>query len=779
MFHFITNKASGVFFKKSYTPTLLTKSLVTTIVLLLMTLKVGAQQKTVEGSLQILPPFPIQLQSYTNPLNDNIKLSVTLNGLWENGQTPVKLRLVLEKGNSIIAQSDNIGALVGATTVNLFPNVTYTFTSGEIAPYFALNNLQGINAATYNSPLTEGVYRLSFLVYNATNGKLISDAISQQFWVIQNEPPLLNTPRTGDNVKNELTTPINFQWIPRALQTVGRTEYEFTLVNISAANADNPYAQFIVKQQAPLFRRTVSTPAISATPAELLLEAGKTYAWRVRARSLDFLNNEIASYKNDGYSDIFTFRYNGTCVKPTGLKLVAKSGDMVAATWTPNAKHLSYRVAYRKYADGQNWKWLEQATANTFTNLTQLEPNTEYQVTVGGLCAENFLTYSDTLRVRTLDSSQIQGVTCGQILPTDLSNRTPIASLAIGDSIKAGDFTVMITRIAGGAGNFTGQGYVKVPWMGDTKLKVLLKNISVNTDKKLIGGYIETAYDPEWKNITDVETVVEEIKAFFDLIQNLIDTAIENSRINDIVEEIKKQIEQNLPPELVASLNAALADMKDAKAAYEAAKLRYDSLPPGPEKDQARQEMDAAKAKFNQAKETLKQVQSLKDQLIKDAANIIRLALKAILQDYNDNKEQTSNKLNQSTTNLTQAFPSASLEPVSDLTSMEGVASANSTTPLSENPFLSPDEKTLISAYLADEFAVNRLEVAKLFATSLDNDADAAKLANELKKDGKDLGKYVYERKQANIPQETIVIEVKEILYKKIENILIVKIYKQ
>lgn len=469
------------------------------------------QQNAVDGTLQMIPPYPIYLANYAKPTNDKVKLTLTLNpAFWENGNTTVKLRLMLEKGNSLMAQSLDIDALTGVKSVVLVPGVPYTLTPDEILTYFRLPTLQGIDEATYSRALTEGVYRLTVLVY-ATQGKLkdiskgqpISGAISQQFWIVDNEPPLLNVPHSGDNVKNKLAQSINFQWIPRAIQAVSNTTYEFKITEIAAENAGNPYPEFINKPALKTFTVT-NTPYVSYTPNQLGLIAGKTYAWRVRAKSSDFFGTEIVSYKNDGYSDIFTFRYSGTCDKPLGLKLEAKTSDLVATSWTRNPAHLSYRVAYRKYQPGQNWQWFEKETNTNYLNLTELQPNTEYEVTVGGLCAENFLSYSDTLRVKTLDIGQIKDVICGVLPPTDIANKNPLATLAIGDVITAGDFAVNITRIAGGGGNFTGEGFIGVPWIGP-KLKVKFNGITVNSDKKLINGFIETAYDPTFSNVLSVD----------------------------------------------------------------------------------------------------------------------------------------------------------------------------------------------------------------------------------------------------------------------------------
>lgn len=765
MYGIPTSKTIGVMQKTYFTQSFI-KQCVLVFGLLWTAATAQAQQK-VDGVLQIMTPYPIKLSNYASAATNNVKLTLTLNGLWEASPTPVKLSVTLEKGNSLIAQSD---ANVSAPKVTLAPNIPYTFTAAEMAPYFQLNNLQGINTTLYNQTFTEGVYRLTFRAYNANSGQLISDAISQQFWIIENESPLLNMPRTGDNIKNTLTAPINFQWIPRAIQNSARTEYDFTLTEITAANANNPYPEFIGK--APLFTRTVSTPALSINPSQLRLVATKTYAWRVKARSLDVFNNEVSSYKNGGYSDIFTFRYASTCDKPLGLALEAKSSDMVTANWTANSNHISYRVAYRKYVAGQNWKWIEQATANNFTNLTQLEPNTEYQVTVGGLCAENFLTYSDTLIVKTLALGDIKGVTCGQLLPTDLTNRTPLASLPVGDSIKAGDFSVIITRIAGGAGNFTGQGYVKVPWMGDTKLKVVFKGISVNTDKKLIGGFMETVYDPEWKSIIDADAAFQQIKDAIQTLYDLILTSIDKDadEINAMIDLMRETLAKDLPDDLKIRLNQALTDLEAAKKAYDKAKKAYNDATTQAGKDTALAAMKSAEQNFKNAQGRLDAVNKEKDQFIDNIINILVKSVKEMrTQTYTDTKIASLKKDMDSKATAYDKFITDRKKTLFATTPPTPVATTNvgadviilsiETIPIDNG--VEPSERI---AYKEAERAYNRAILVKAFANDA-NKLDAYKLlAKYLDIQGESYVAYITRRKKEGAADPILITATKELL---------------
>lgn len=285
------------------------------------------------------------------------------------------------------------------------------------------------------------------------------------------------------------------------------TDYEFTLVEI-LDDYGNLTQQFLASP--PKFQTTTQTTQFSLNPVNVPsgLVAGRTYAWRVRAKARQGITN-VAMYKNDGYSDIFTFKYNGTCAKPTGLTLQAKAYDQINVSWAPSVAHTAYRVAYRKYSTTTNWEWVEQTTPNTFFNLTGLEPATEYTVKVGGICGPNLVSFTDSLRAKTLAVNEVAGVNCGTAPTIDIANQALQPSLFINDVIYAGDFPVTLTQVTGSGGTFSGAGWVKVPWMADTKIKVTFNGITVNTDKKLIRGFIETAYDASWKGILDVDGVLE------------------------------------------------------------------------------------------------------------------------------------------------------------------------------------------------------------------------------------------------------------------------------
>ncbi|MCH5597969.1 hypothetical protein [Niabella ginsengisoli] len=81
-------------------------------------------------------------------------------------------------------------------------------------------------------------------MYDQATGNLLSAPISQMFWLMLNDPPLLYLPADKSNVPDIATTgAIQFQWTPRTTQA-SHTEYEFTLCELWDDGGDY-YQQFL------------------------------------------------------------------------------------------------------------------------------------------------------------------------------------------------------------------------------------------------------------------------------------------------------------------------------------------------------------------------------------------------------------------------------------------------------------------------------------------------------------------------------------------------------
>ncbi len=471
--------------------------------------KAYAQQYPVQGTLAISSPYPAYLGDYANPNIEKLILNLTLTDLTIANKR-VKLKLFIQKQNSLIAQSaDNI---IGEPTIILDGGVPQRFTSIELANYFKIENLQGINGDAYSQALPEGVYNIGFEVYDYFTGNKLSFGISQLFWLMLNDPPLLNMPRNHENIldANPNNPQIIFQWTPRTTQ-VTNTEYEFTLSELWD-DAGDPYQQFLAA--IPKYQTTISNTTLLYGITEPPLLAGRTYAWRVKAKAKAGFE-DIGLYRQNGYSEIFVFKYAGQCAAVQGVNIEVKGYDRMYITWQPNPNQNLYKVAYRKYTPSNNWDWHETETFNTFLNLFDLEANTDYEIKVGGVCNDGLVSYSTPQTVKTLQNGQISGINCGQAPVINLANQTLLQHLSVNEVVTAGDFPITITRVEGSSGVYSGEGWVKVPWLADTKIKVKYTGIKVNTDYKLLDGFFETTYDPTGANIGDIDQLIDDLNGIF------------------------------------------------------------------------------------------------------------------------------------------------------------------------------------------------------------------------------------------------------------------------
>ena len=493
-----------------------------------------AQQYSVTGNLIIAPPVPLTLGEFAAPSAGTSSL-FTLNLNWVNMEAtavPIKLKMYLERGNTLIA-----------TSTEDFQQHTFSSNAlelkNQLKDYFQFLNLQGISQSQYDRRLDEGLYRISFVVYSVSNNEQLSATISQNFFITLNPNPALSQPANAEQIPNS-TNNIIFQWRAQS-PAVGAfatpPQYKLTLVDVPTGTTD---VAALFNAPSPKYssaNQPYSTSSLPVTAATLGLVAGNTYAWRVQVvQAINQTNVPHPAFKNDGYSDIFTFKYASstdiTCPAPTNLVLTAKASDVIAVSWTPSTEHFASRVAYRKYSTTDVWQWVEVPTDNASLYLTGLESTElagiEYEVRVGGVCGEDKVSYCPPLRVFTLPKGQIQ---CGTpVISAPVG--TGIAALYTGDVIKAGDFDVTLIQITGSNGNFSGEGWIKVPWILDTRIKVKFTGIGVNTEKKMTTGIIETAYDPNWGNIIGgSNSSTTSINDLVNIINNLTDKLNELSRL--------------------------------------------------------------------------------------------------------------------------------------------------------------------------------------------------------------------------------------------------------
>ncbi|OQP42733.1 hypothetical protein A4H97_11240 [Niastella yeongjuensis] len=467
---------------------------------------VNAQRYPVQIVPQLLPPYTLNVSDYYNGTNEKLVLLLTNTDL-NKPALQVRLRMSIQGQSAKLISRDN----VYYPAINLDGGVPARISLQDLAPYFNADNLifEGITRAQYvqSGKLPEGFYQFCFEAVEVSSGQVVGRSSCAMAWISLSDPPLLNLPRTAESIVYKDPQNIIFQWTPRNYNSptsAFNTEYEFTLVEIWD-NGLAPEAAFGTVQ--PLYQTTTQATTLLYGPGEPLLLSGHKYAWRVRAQQTDGSKGSDA-FRNNGYSEIFWFNCQNNCAAPLNVQHELSNGR-ATITWTANPNQSSFTVDYReKGQDGATW-YNSPTTANRML-LYDLKKDKTYEYRVGGTCDNGITyTYSDIKTLVTPAADSAVNTECGLLEPeANIANRTPIQTLLTGDVISAGDFPVKLLQVSG-QGTFTGAGYVTVPFLGQVRVKVQFKGITVNTDKQLIGGVIETTYDPKESQIGNLDKVIE------------------------------------------------------------------------------------------------------------------------------------------------------------------------------------------------------------------------------------------------------------------------------
>jgi hypothetical protein len=480
-------------------------------------------------STQLTQPSPIYLSNYANTasINSPIKVQLILNDLSIMNRQ-VRLKCYFQGAVSFVTND----FVVGAAPIYLEGGFPTQLTNVELGSYFEFQNIKGINPNQYGQPLPEGIYTISFEVYDFATNKKLSKKSSVTTVIFQNEPPFLNLPANKAEIVEQNIQNIIFSWTPRSIN-VSNVEYEFSLVEIWNSNTpiQNAFAY-----SPPLYTTTTRNTTVQYSIAEPQLIPGKTYAWRVKAKALVGAE-EIGVFKNNGYSETYSFKYLTFCKPPLAITTTDVSQEQAKVTWSGAVDNFDYQVNYReKNADS---KWYKLVTPREYVLISNLKPKTTYEYTVGAACDPNEYTHGNIQEFTTLAQDEIAFTGCGiKPDPTALTNKTPLPALFPNDVVTAGDFPIVVLKSTGSNGTFSGEGYVTLPFLekfrklidaaaalagsdekGDskanigkyTRIRITFKNIGINTDFKLISGEIVASYDAKWGSMIDGDKAVNDL----------------------------------------------------------------------------------------------------------------------------------------------------------------------------------------------------------------------------------------------------------------------------
>ncbi|TDQ29740.1 fibronectin type III domain-containing protein [Tenacibaculum caenipelagi] len=453
-----------------------------------------AQQFPVSIIPRVKAPAPVNFYNYADDtsLNSPITVQIFLNDLTIPNRQ-IRLKTYFEGGNISFSSKDFV---IGAQDLFLEGGIPLTLRNTELAPYYKIENIQGISSSVYGQTIPEGSYNFCFEVYDYISGAKLSAKKCAVVFVFKNEPPILNTPVTGSNIEPKDFENIFFQWTPRHIN-VSNVEYEFSIVEVWD-NLVNPQTAFL--SQIPIYEETTRRTSLIYGPDKPLLLPGRRYAWRVRAKALQGLE-EIGLFKNQGYSEVFWFSRTAPCQVPENITAESKGTSKINVFWEQDPTVFSeYIIAYRENGKA-NANWFTKRTNSSWATIWNLKPGTTYEYKVKGKCSYQFSDYSELQYVTTdLIQNEDSNYNCG-IVPDEvaISNRNPHAGLNIGDEITAGDFKITISEIQSQSnGRISGKGYVAIPYLKFAKFGVTFSNILINTANQLAEGEIVTLYDPEF-----------------------------------------------------------------------------------------------------------------------------------------------------------------------------------------------------------------------------------------------------------------------------------------
>ncbi|WP_159453606.1 HNH endonuclease [Ohtaekwangia koreensis] len=472
---------------------------------------VYAQSYPVQVTVSLKPPYSAFLTDYSEPGSQKFTASFLLRDLNVTDYKG-KLRLTIEGVGITIRTKANY---VPLSPITLYGGESLTLFGEDLEEYFNPNNLDfaGISRSQYEkgAKLPEGVYRFTLEMLDYNRSTLVSNKGTAVAWVILNDPPLLNLPRNDTKAKIIDPTNIAFTWTPRhtgSPNSAFTTEYIFKLVEIWPATR-NPYDAFLSQQ--PLYEITTSSTQIIYGPAEPALIPGRKYAWQVQAKDIE----DRDLFKNQGKSEVYVFQFGDELGTPENFRQDGGNSSVINLRWEPaqnGAAPQQYRVRYKKKNDKDRGVWYESVTDQLWIAIPSLQSDTEYEMQIRAEAKPQYSEYSTLQTIRT-DEETTDSYSCGTdgvIQPS--TNTNPLFALAPGEVITCRNFKLLIIDVKGSGGNYTGTGWLKVPWFNGAGI---LSNFSgqVNTDRELVVGGFESVYNqgsPAAKAIDEAHKIGEE-----------------------------------------------------------------------------------------------------------------------------------------------------------------------------------------------------------------------------------------------------------------------------
>ncbi|MBK9285263.1 MAG: hypothetical protein IPM51_13260 [Sphingobacteriaceae bacterium] len=468
----------------------------------------------VQISTQLIPPYSGYLPDYASPGAEKLKLILQFNDF---SQTQYNIKLQFEiKGNGFTLKTKSF---YNPAPITLIPGQPLLFTSVDLAPYLNSSNLDflGINQSQYEQrmSLPEGYYSICVKAFDYNNAQPIqvSNEACAQAWFTLSDPPFLNFPLCNSTVKPLTPQNILFQWTPMNLGSPNSglgTSYEFSLFEFRPDTNANPNQ--VVQSTRPIFTYTTNQTFFNYSLSEPNLNLYQKYIWRVRAMD----NSGRDYFKNEGYSQICTFRYGsvqnviGEVIK-LELNAHALSHRSGQCYWNKQSAFTQYLLQVRK--QGTEY-WFDYENVNGIERILNLEEGTVYEARVRGEGNGIQGEWSNTATFKTEEAPQYS---CND--PQPEYNTAPPEALASNKAIpglifQSGQFEVSCIKIqsTGSEGWYKGEGYVKV---FGKRIRVKWDNIYIDVDGRMQQGTIDALTDGIDQWLEDWDLKVAEQNAHY------------------------------------------------------------------------------------------------------------------------------------------------------------------------------------------------------------------------------------------------------------------------
>ncbi|OQP62620.1 hypothetical protein A3860_26785 [Niastella vici] len=713
-----------------------------------------AQVAPVDITVQLVPPYTSRIVDYVSPGNEKLRIIALQRDLTQASYRFFLRMEVSVNGQVLFRTSRNWQP----TPITVAPGTPVILDGADLQAYFDANHLDFVNfnrdRYVANPNLPEGYTSICFTAYDYSRPDV---AVSQNncgnYFLALPEPPMLNYPACGMQVRALMPQQVIFSWVP---MNMGNAAAQSTVYELSVyENRDNRNPNDIVQNVAPIYTTRTSATTVVYGPGEPILQTGFNYVWRVQA--VDEKGQQ--AFKNNGFSQPCYFTYstdssvNWNNAQPLKIYALAMTEKNAKIGWQPD-KDISYdkyTVYYRKQGNDNNW--FNNTLTDTVFFVSNLEANTTYETRVQGIKGASSGMYSDIVHFTTPQKKVVDCKESAGILAA--YNGKPYTRGMHNDIVHYGTFELTLDNIQQGQpGYYSGTGTVTIPFMLGMTFSVTFNNIQIDDAMQVTAG--EVIFDSEGvdKWLASTQTVNTVIKNLSDGIKQLLNSTVngDDKAWIKLEEQVKELAKQELPQVLNDSLNSALQQMDNARTAYAEAKQAYSNATTPEAKQAAQDKMDAAEKQFNDSKKT---IDTLEQQKAEMANNVTKYMLKAIKQlkaEVDALQKDNASTPKSATTNNEAADDVAVV--ILRKTTITGNSGIDNLEDLSKARL-----KTIASKYF--------ILVNSLFSYYGENDKPSFEDDNAIK--GKELVKYAIDLYQQKVPEQELVQK----LHDKLQTMLI------